>query len=67
MIRFILRSRWVDMNLGFDKTDTFTIDGDLVELERRLRSGGRGPMGFDFCELVGVEVIEAAAAQEPKP
>jgi len=58
MIRFILRRRTADHNENLDRSVLFTVDGDTKEVERLLRSGGRGPMGFDFCELAGVEVLD---------
>jgi len=58
MIRFLMKRRMSDHNENLDRSCFFTIDGDLVELERQLRLSGRGPMGFDYCELVGVELID---------
>lgn len=68
MIRFILRHRSCLLNCGMqtETTSIETIDGDLVKLEARLRSGGHGESGFALCELVGVEVIDEGK-EEPTP
>ena len=62
MIRYILKIRSCDGNCGqqSESVEFTTIDGDAAEVERRLRSGGRGPMGFEITELVGVQIIDEA-------
>jgi len=68
MIRFILRHRSCALNCGM-QTETAsieTIDGDLVKLEARLRSGGKGESGFELCELLGVEVIDEPAKEDTR-
>ena len=65
MLRFIVRHRSCDGNIGeqSEYVRHETIDGDLVRLEARLRSGGKGESGFALCELVGVEVIDEPAKE----
>ena len=59
MIRFILKTRLVRYEELLDETRFFTIDGDLLALEEALRSGGRGPGGYESTTLEGAEVIDA--------
>ena len=57
MLRFIVRRTECDMNAGGHMDVSHqTIDLDVPELERLLCSGGRGPMGFEVHDLIGVEV-----------
>ncbi len=66
MLRYILKRVQCDMNCGMqsEHVTMFTIDGDVTEVEQRLRSGGSGPSGFDRTELVGVSVLDDLAAND---
>jgi hypothetical protein len=63
VIRYILKRSTRDEYSGCEMVTYHVIDGDAAEVERRMLSGGRGPMGYDVTTLVGVEIIE----QEPTP
>jgi hypothetical protein len=60
MIRFILKYSRYSAHDGFRVDSHFTVDGDVVELEKQLRRGGCGESGFERVELIGAEVIEDA-------
>ena len=58
MIRFIIRVKNLDSVSGAAWEQLATIDADVPELERALRSGGRGENCYELVELVGAEVLE---------
>ena len=57
MLRFILERSETDANIGLVSRGHYTIDVDVPEIEAALQRGGRGEAGFEFHELVGVEVL----------
>ena len=61
MIRFIIKHRFQD-NYGGGSGESFhTLLLDVPELEAALKRGGHGPSGFDYYDLIGVEIAAAAA------
>lgn len=60
MLRFMLEKTTRDQ--GYVSTGLYTLDLDVPELEKELRSGGygAGPNGDDFThsKLIGIEVRE---------
>lgn len=56
MVRFILKCKFMNCS-GCEGEYMYTIDGDIVKLEKSLTSGGYGNGGYERHELVGVEVI----------
>jgi len=65
MLRFIVRRTECDMNAGGHLNESYqTLDLEVPELEDRLTCGGRGPMGFEVFDLVGVEVRKAVSENE---
>ena len=57
MIRAILKYKRKDQNSGAETEGIYTIDFDAPELEKELSSGGFSENGYDFTELIGVEVL----------
>ncbi len=57
MLRFIVSKNWKDQVSGAEGQSFITIDGDITELEDRLRSGGFGENGYEHYHLIGVEII----------
>jgi len=57
MLRFILKVKRRDEISGYYGENIYTIDGDVVELEKCLKKGGYGECGYESHELVGIEVI----------
>jgi hypothetical protein len=43
---------------GCEGVDYYTIDGDSVQVEHRLRSGGKDEGSHERHELIGVEVLD---------
>lgn len=64
MIRLIVQRHEVNCNSGEDSKSYFTFDIEHPEIESILSGGGRGQMGFDLRQVMGVEVVPVAA---PKP
>ena len=61
MIRIIfLRESFSEVN-QMRMSRHYTMDVDVPELERELSRGGFGETGYDFCSVVGVEVIPGKA------
>lgn len=58
MIRFIVQRHEQDHNSGLERHDFVTVDVSVPELERLLRQGGRGEMGFENWQLLGAELLE---------
>jgi hypothetical protein len=58
MLRFILRLRETSEELGGTRERMFTIDAELPQVEQQLVRGGIGPMGSEYVDVVGVEVLE---------
>ena len=61
-LRFIIKRR--QLSECMDRDDLYTIDADVPELERALRSGGYGPGGCDSHTLLGVEILPEPVAQD---
>ena len=57
MIRFIMRRKWKDAASNCEGQSLYTIDGDVGQVERELRNGGYSQYGYEYRELVGVEVV----------
>lgn len=57
MLRFIIRREVFCAIDGRKQSDHFTTT-DVNELERSMRRGGYGESGYEFCELIGCEVID---------
>lgn len=57
MIRFIIQRHEADFNSGLDSKTYHTITLEVPELERLLIQGGRGEMGFEHWDLLGVEIV----------
>lgn len=57
MLRFIVRRCVFDGYSQYKGESMHTLTS-ASELESMLRSGGHGPMGYDYAELVGVELVE---------
>lgn len=62
MIRFIVERHEMDYEAGFERRDFRTLDIDLPQLEKLLRRGGRYHGGYESWRLLGVEIIDAHAA-----
>jgi hypothetical protein len=58
MLRFIVSRNWKDSVSGAECQNFITIDGDITELEKLLRSGGYGENGYEYYHLIGVEILE---------
>lgn len=58
MIRFIVQRHEQDHNSGLERRDLVTVDASVPELERLLRQGGSGEMGFENWQLLGAELLE---------
>lgn len=65
MIRFIVQRHEQDHNSGLERRDFVTLDASVPELERLLRKGGRGEMGFEHYKLLGAELLEPAPEALP--
>ena len=59
MIRFVIQRHEQDHNSGMEQRTFHTLDIDVPQLEAMLRQGGRGEMGFEVWQLLGVELIES--------
>lgn len=57
MIRFIMKGQYREVS-GLESESFYTIDGDLVEVERMLRKGGSSEDTYEHHSLVGVEVCD---------
>lgn len=60
MIRLIVQTHEHDFNSGFKRKDFTTIDVDLPDLEKLLKSSERGENGFCSTTLVGAEIFDPA-------
>ena len=58
MIRAILKHKRKDQSSGAETEGLYTVDFNAPELEDELIKGGFGENGFDFNELIGVEVLK---------
>lgn len=58
MLRFILKNSYKDSCNGAEVENFFTMDFEVPELEQQLRRGGFGENGYQFNQLVGVEVLK---------
>jgi hypothetical protein len=67
MIRFIVECHEQDHNSGLERRTFKTVDADVPELERLLRCGGRGEMGFEVWQLRGAEVLEQPEPEQALP
>ncbi|WP_312911027.1 hypothetical protein [Stutzerimonas nitrititolerans] len=67
MIRFIVQRHEQDHNSGLERRDFVTLDASVPELERLLCRGGRGEMGFEHWQLLGVELLEPDPVPEALP
>lgn len=67
MIRFIVQRHEQDHNCGLERRDFVTIDASVPELERLLRKGGRGEMGFESYQLLGAELLESDLVPKALP
>ncbi|QDP50383.1 MAG: hypothetical protein Tp178MES00d2C33159851_173 [Prokaryotic dsDNA virus sp.] len=61
MLRFILRTEVKDPYNGARTTEFRTIDFYAPELASALSAGGRTEDGYEFTELVGVEILNYLA------
>lgn len=57
MIRLIVECHEACFNTGRERKDYVTIDVELPELERLLKKGGRGEIGFESWRLLGAELL----------
>ena len=57
MIRFIIKKSF-KFDSGYEGQEFYTIDQDVVELERCLTRGGYSESTYERHELMGIEVIE---------
>ena len=57
MIRFIIKKSF-KFDSGYKGQEFYTIDQDVVELERCLMRGGYSESTYERHELMGIEVIE---------
>lgn len=57
MIRFIVQQHQNDFNSGLESKTFHTIEIDVPELEELLNRGGKGEMGFEHWQLLGVEIL----------
>lgn len=57
MIRFIVQRHESDFNSGLDSKTFHTFEIDVPELEQMLSQGGRGEMGFEHWQLLGIEIV----------
>ena len=57
MLRFILKTKFHDAYSGVTHSSLQTIDVDVPSLESALDRGGYGEQGYDFTELIGVEIL----------
>jgi hypothetical protein len=64
MLRFVIRRKMLDRYNGLASEGIETVDADCHELESVLVGGGTDMDCYDYRELVGVEVLQAA---EPVP
>ncbi len=56
MIRFIMKTI-INSNVdGFKAEDFKTLDLEVPELEEMLMAGGRGTLGFEMTEFIGLEI-----------
>jgi len=53
-----MRTKFKSCNNGCTGEHLFTIDGDQEKVEAALVSGGHNETGYDYTELVGVEIIK---------
>lgn len=67
MVRFLLEHRETREELGGTCTGHFTVDACVPELAYQLRRGGRGDMGSEFVQLLGVEVLSQFPTTDPPP
>lgn len=59
MIRFIIRKKQSSSFLGNESmTSYLTMLLDVPQLEEVLRQGGYGEDAYEFCELVGCELVD---------
>lgn len=58
MLRYLMKHTFRDKYNGCDGVDFYTIDGDVEQVEHRLRSGGRDEESHDRHELIGIEVLD---------
>jgi hypothetical protein len=63
MLRFVLLRRVRDKSSGGVFVDTFTRDAEAPEIERLLRSGGRGNGWYNHCDLLAVEVLDETPSE----
>ncbi len=61
MVRFIIKHRFHDAYGGGSGESFHTLQLAVPELEAALKRGGHGPSGFDYYDLIGVEIEEDAA------
>jgi hypothetical protein len=58
MLRVILKTQFKDQNNGAERSHIWTLDIHNEELESSLKAGGFSESGYEFTDIVGVEVIE---------
>ena len=66
MIRLIVECHEADFNIGTERKTYVTIDTELPELERLLKRGGKGEMGFESWQLLGAEVFTKPGVERKK-
>ena len=71
MLRFILKTRRRDQHNGAEVEQLWTMDAHNKDLEAALKHGGFSEAGYEYTDLVGVEVRDepndpSSATAEPK-
>lgn len=57
MLRFILKTKFRDQHNGAEYEQLWTMDVHNEDLEAALKRGGFSESGYEYTELLGVEVI----------
>lgn len=63
MLRFILKTKRRDQHNGAEVEQLWTMDAHNEDLEAALKCGGFSESGYEYTELVGVEVRDEPNAQ----
>jgi hypothetical protein len=67
MVRFILRCRIKDLYNGLETESLYTVDCSVPDLESLLLRGGIAKNGYEYHDVVGVEVFPPRATGDATP
>jgi hypothetical protein len=58
MLRFIIKHKTKDQQNGLERESLETVDIHCEDLENILLDGGYSESGYDYHEMIGVEILD---------